>query len=138
MFVKVLDQSQQRVRVWADNDEHVLAPIVAAAITVERVAQPLHTMAGAASLAELAPPAYGRILGISPRCRGVERRRFLDLGIVPGTLVAAELTSASGDPTAYRIRDTLIALRREQAALIHIEHLSPESIPVASLAKVAA
>ena len=32
-----------------------------------------------------------------------------------------ELTSAAGDPVAYRIRGALIALRRAQAGLIRIE-----------------
>jgi Fe2+ transport system protein FeoA len=45
---------------------------------------------------------------------------MLDLGIVPGTRVAAELRSPSGDPTAYRIRGAVIALRREQAELVHV------------------
>jgi Fe2+ transport system protein FeoA len=76
------------------------------------------------SLADLVPPESGRVREISPRCRGVERRRILDLGIVPGTLVTAELVSPSGDPTAYRVRDTLIALRREQANTIKIERVS--------------
>ncbi|MBK8048074.1 MAG: metal-dependent transcriptional regulator [Anaerolineales bacterium] len=66
MFVKVLEQSQLRSNVWADNDEHVLAPIVAAAITVEPVTQFLPAIPGAASLADLKPPASGRVLGISP------------------------------------------------------------------------
>jgi Fe2+ transport system protein FeoA len=47
----------------------------------------------------------------------------MDLGILPGTRIEAEMTSPSGDPTAYRIRDALIALRREQADLIRITPL---------------
>jgi Fe2+ transport system protein FeoA len=43
-----------------------------------------------------------------------------DLGILPGTLIRAEMTSPSGDPTAYRVRGALIALRDEQAGLINI------------------
>lgn len=35
--------------------------------------------------------------------------------MVPGTVVRAELASASGDPVAYRIRGALIALRAAQA-----------------------
>ena len=51
---------------------------------------------------------------------------MMDLGILPGTVVTAELISPSGDPTAYRIRDALIALRVEQAQLINISRL-PEA-----------
>jgi DtxR family transcriptional regulator, Mn-dependent transcriptional regulator len=122
LVLRMLDQSQQSVRVWAAGDEHRLAPIVASTITVEPVA-PLVMATAGESLANLAPSDRGRIREISLRCRGVERRRLLDLGLVPGTLVTAEFVSPSGDPTAYRIRDTLIALRREQADLIKIERV---------------
>jgi Fe2+ transport system protein FeoA len=46
---------------------------------------------------------------------------MLDLGIVKGTEIEAELVSATGDPVAYRIRGALIALRRDQAEWIRIE-----------------
>jgi Fe2+ transport system protein FeoA len=45
---------------------------------------------------------------------------MLDLGIVPGTVVRAEMISPSGDPMAYRVRGALIALRREQAELVRV------------------
>jgi Fe2+ transport system protein FeoA len=45
---------------------------------------------------------------------------MMDLGILPGTTISAETVSPGGDPTAYRIRGALIALRREQADLIRI------------------
>jgi DtxR family Mn-dependent transcriptional regulator len=63
------------------------------------------------------------VLDISPACRGSQRRRLLDLGIVRGTEVVPELVSAGGDPVAYRVRGALIALRREQAEWIRIEKL---------------
>ena len=72
------------------------------------------------TLADLQPGQKGRVITISPACQGLERRRFMDLGILPNTIIAAEMTSPSGDPTAYRIRGSLIALRREQASFIQI------------------
>jgi Fe2+ transport system protein FeoA len=51
---------------------------------------------------------------------GMNRRRLMDLGILPGTQLAVELRSPLGDPVAYRVRDTLIALRNEQARQIEI------------------
>ena len=51
---------------------------------------------------------------------GAERRRMLDLGILPGTEIEVVMKSPMGDPTAYRIRDAVIALRKEQAELIRI------------------
>ncbi|MCB0153338.1 MAG: ferrous iron transport protein A [Anaerolineae bacterium] len=59
--------------------------------------------------------------------RGAERRRFMDLGILPGTVITAEMISPSGDPTAYRVRGAVIGLRREQANLIQItRNVEPE------------
>ena len=51
---------------------------------------------------------------------GAERRRMLDLGILPGTPIVLEMISPLGDPHAYRIRGTVIALRRQQARSIRI------------------
>jgi DtxR family Mn-dependent transcriptional regulator len=120
-WVRLLEVASQRVRFWANGNEHVLAPIVAANISVAPGApaveietstdEPLH---------HLDPNESGTVTGISPRCRGVERRRLLDLGIVPGTVVRAEMISAGGDPVAYRVRGALIALRHEQSDLIRI------------------
>jgi ferrous iron transport protein A len=55
------------------------------------------------------------------RAADTNRRRLMDLGILPGTRLVAELKSPLGDPIAYRVRDTLIALRRDQARQIEIE-----------------
>jgi ferrous iron transport protein A len=54
-------------------------------------------------------------------CRGESRRRLMDLGILPGTHLKAELVSPLGDPVGYRVREALIALRREQAGQIEIK-----------------
>ena len=61
------------------------------------------------------------VVDISQACQGPERRRLLDLGVVPGTVVTAEMQAFSGDPTAYRIRGAMIALRQEQADSIQVE-----------------
>jgi Fe2+ transport system protein FeoA len=44
----------------------------------------------------------------------------MDLGILPGAQIQIELRSPLGDPTAYRVRGAVIALRREQASQIQI------------------
>lgn len=51
-------------------------------------------------------------------CKGSIRRRLLDLGIVRGTKIVPVMKSPSGDPTAFLIRGSLIALRKEDANLI--------------------
>ncbi|MBZ0295617.1 MAG: ferrous iron transport protein A [Anaerolineae bacterium] len=52
--------------------------------------------------------------------KGAERRRMMDLGILPGLKIEVEMKNPLGDPTAYRIRGAVIALRQEQASCIQI------------------
>jgi DtxR family Mn-dependent transcriptional regulator len=72
------------------------------------------------TLGDLKTGERGTIVGISPACRGMQRRRLMDLGIVPGTVVEAEMASAFGDPIAYRVRGSSVALRKQQAEMIYI------------------
>lgn len=53
--------------------------------------------------------------------KSAERRRLIDLGILPGTKIENVMTSPLGDPIAFRVRSSVIALRREQASLIEVE-----------------
>jgi DtxR family Mn-dependent transcriptional regulator len=104
----------------ANGDEHHLPAAAARLIDAVPLEAPAPQSYGGRPLHALHVGERGRVLGLSPRCRGAERRRMLDLGILPGTTIEAVLRSPSGDPTAYRIRDALIALRREQADLVRI------------------
>jgi len=61
----------------------------------------------------LRPGETGRVTAL--RLQGAMRRRLQDMGLVEGTEVACVLKSPAGDPTAYRIRGALIALRSEDA-----------------------
>ena len=60
-----------------------------------------------------------RISGIE--VQGVLRRRLLDLGFVVGNVVEVLRRSPLGDPTAFRVSNTTIALRREESSLIYGE-----------------
>lgn len=51
---------------------------------------------------------------------GLLRRRILDLGILPGTKVECIRKGPSGDPTAYAVRGTTIALRKENTSKIYV------------------
>ncbi|WP_019121372.1 FeoA family protein [Brevibacillus massiliensis] len=50
--------------------------------------------------------------------QGVLRRRLLDLGFVPGNVVEVLQKSPLGDPIAFRVNNTTIALRQEESSLI--------------------
>jgi len=124
MQVRLLEYSSQRVRFWAAGDEHLLAPMVAANISVVPIPQeiPIEAEAGV-PLSLLLPGEKGEVVDLSPRLRGPERRRLMDLGILPGTEIEATMSAPGGEPIAYRIRGALIALRREQASLIRISKM---------------
>ncbi len=53
-------------------------------------------------------------------CYGDLRRRLLDLGLVSGTKIKAILKSPLGNPIAYEVRGTVIAIRKEDSQLISI------------------
>lgn len=97
-----------------------LDPLVASAVTVERVAEDDQHTARYERLDALVPGEEAQVVQIAPAVQGPQRRRLLDLGVLPGTMVRAEMRSPSGDPMAFRIRGALIALRKPQAQGIFI------------------
>lgn len=120
MRVVMVESSPERVRFWADGDEHVLAPVVAANVAYIPLARELADDGPLETLSSLQPGEGGCVTQIAPSCRGLQRRRLMDLGLIPGTNVTAEMTSAAGDPTAYRIRGSVVALRKDQAKHVRI------------------
>lgn len=52
-----------------------------------------------------------------------EKERILDLGMIPGTNIKVLQKSPLGDPTAYLIRGSVIALRSEYTKKITIEKI---------------
>ncbi|WNB91521.1 FeoA family protein [Bacillus sp. NEB1478] len=57
---------------------------------------------------------------------GVMRRRLLDLGFVPGAIVEVIRKSPLGDPMAFRVSQTTIALRKEESMRIEGELINHE------------
>ena len=121
MEVRLIECEPQRVSFWAGGDEHILAPILAANVFVVPIPAIEDAKISGEPLTVLAPGERGRVISISPASRGLERRRLMDLGLLPGTEVEADFQSPTGDPMAYHIRGAVIALRKEQAAHIYIE-----------------
>ena len=60
----------------------------------------------------------------SLNCSGSVRRRLLDLGLVKGTKITPVFISPSGDPTAYEVRGSVIALREDDSKRIQIVYNS--------------
>jgi DtxR family Mn-dependent transcriptional regulator len=125
MILEVDQITPNRIRFWSEDQEHVLAPIVAGNISVVPLVDENHLRPSeGVTLDTLLPGQVGLVMNISPLSRGTERRRLLDLGIIPGTEIGVEMTNPSGNPTAYRIRGTVIALRDSQARLIRVSPLT--------------
>ena len=49
------------------------------------------------------------------------RRRFIEMGIVPGETIRSERVAPLGDPVAYRIKGYRLSLRREEASQIEVK-----------------
>lgn len=56
---------------------------------------------------------------------GELKRRLMDLGFIEGTHVQCLYHSPAGNPVAYMIRGTVIALRRDDSAGIIISSVKP-------------
>ena len=120
MQVKMIELSKDRIRFLANGEEVVLAPLFAKNVTIMPIKGERTITGKFKSLSSLPVGEKGIVLGISKRCRGQQRRRLMDLGIVPGTEIEAEIKSIGGDPVAYKIRGATIALRKKQADKIYL------------------
>jgi DtxR family Mn-dependent transcriptional regulator len=120
MQVRMIELSKDRIKFLANGEEVVLAPLFAKNVTILPIKVESTIKGKFKSLSTLSVGEKGIVLGISKRCRGQQRRRLMDLGIVPGTEIEAEIKSIGGDPVAYKIRGASIALRKTQADKIYL------------------
>ena len=65
----------------------------------------------------------GRVLAVGGE-RAL-RRRLLDMGITPGTVLTAKKTAPMGDPIEILLRGYALTLRLEDAGRITIEEVIP-------------
>lgn len=85
------------------------------------------------ALSRLAGGRLATVTGLSTQ--GPMRRRFQDLGIIPGTVVECLGPSPLGDPVAYLIRGAVIALRKQDAQAILVDACDvpqPRTLPLGS------
>lgn len=119
--IRVIERTPRRVVLSDGETEYRLAPTVAANIGVAPLPGSEIMKAGAVTLADLTREQRGEIVQLDDAVQGFTRRRFLDLGLTPGTTIYPELGNFFNDPRAYRVRGTLIALRKDQAAQIWVK-----------------
>ena len=85
------------------------------------------TPRGLRRLSDLEIGGEAEVHGLAPSCTGLERRRLLDLGVVPGTRIRCEFSNPFGSPRSYGIRGAMIALRDYQADRILIRGVGLDS-----------
>jgi DtxR family Mn-dependent transcriptional regulator len=124
--LRVLDATPERLTLSDGENEYRLAPAVAGNVYLAPVPEAPAIQPGVVSLADLPDNAPAEVVTLDEACQGFTRRRLLDLGMTPGARLQVEMRNFFGDPRAYRVRGTLIALRREQAAQIWVKPLEME------------
>lgn len=118
--IRILESTPERYILSDGENEYRLAPAVAANVHVAALPEGAVMPAGTISLDELKHDQRAEIVTLDEAVQGFTRRRFLDLGMTPGTKIYPELGNFFGDPRGYRVRGTLIALRKDQAAQIWV------------------
>jgi DtxR family transcriptional regulator, Mn-dependent transcriptional regulator len=126
MQIRIMESSTERIKIDAEGEECILSPLVAMNVTVQPIDKSEAIIDSFEPLTSLKEGESAIVRGISRACRGQQRRRLLDLGIVPGSLITTLMRSPSGDPTAYIVREATVALRKEHAGLIFIKKIDSE------------
>ena len=67
-------------------------------------------------LSELLPGQRATVRQI--RSQNTIKRRLQDLGFIRGSFVECVFSASSGDPVCYRVGETLLALRKQDANTI--------------------
>ncbi len=73
------------------------------------------------SLTSLTGGQTAVVTQIGSAISGPQRRRLLDLGVIPGAKITHCIDGPSGDPRAFEILESVIALRKEQTDHIYIK-----------------
>ena len=118
--LRILDRGDATVQLRVEGGVVALTMSEADAIRVAALVEGEAVDEEVERLSALSPGETADVAGLSPSCRGAERDRLLDLGLVPGTGVTLELAGSSGALAAYRVRGALLALRKEQTDKILI------------------
>ena len=120
--VRILETTPERIVLSDGENEYRLAPAVAANVFLAPAAAP-----AASGLIPLAALPYGEraeVVSLDANCQGFSRRRLMDLGFTPGAVLEPALQTFAGDPRAYRVRGTLVALRQDQARQVLVRSVS--------------
>ena len=122
-IIRIDARKEEDLILNVEGSETEISKLAAENITVRRQAETDELENPTENLTHLDISEQGEVIGISKACRGLQRRRLMDLGIVPGTIVTAEMKSLGGDPTAFTMRGAKIALRKSTAELVQVRRI---------------
>ena len=125
-LVQIVESTPERLVLSDGEHEFRLAPAVAANVFVAAApvqSWPEHVV----RLSDLKDTMPAEVVGLDEACQGFSRRRLMDLGFTDGARIRPFLKTFAGDPRAYEVRGTLIALRRDQAAHVLVRPLGGSS-----------
>ncbi len=116
-ILRIIESTPERMVLSDGQSEYTLAPVVAANVFLG----PAPAAARDSDVIRLSDLEQGRtahVIGLDDACQGFSRRRLMDLGFTEEARIRPSLTTFAGDPRAYEVRGTVIALRRDQASQI--------------------
>jgi DtxR family Mn-dependent transcriptional regulator len=125
-FIRVLESNADHVTMTDGEREFRLAPAVAANVFLaqaDRSGWPDRVV----RLSDLADDRLAEVVTLDEACQGFSRRRLMDLGFTEGARVRPSLRTFVGDPRAYDVRGTTIALRKDQASQVLVRPLAEAS-----------
>jgi len=121
--VQIIEKENNKYNLIVDGHKKNISQLEALNINVLPITEDQKIDFSTTTLDSLKAGQLGEIIAISRACHGQQRRRLMDLGVLPGTEISVEMESLGGDPIAYFIRGTTIALRRNQAKMIHVKEV---------------
>lgn len=122
--LRVINVDDNSIDFNSEGQNYKLSTIVASNIGVRNLSKEEVFEDQNVRLSKLEEGEKAKVIGLSKECRGTNRRRLLDLGFIKGTQIETSLNGPMKEPKAYLIKNTLIALRNDQADLILIEKIT--------------
>lgn len=135
-FIRVLESNADHVTMTDGEREFRLAPAVAANVflaAADRTGWPERVV----RLSDLPDNRIAEVVTLDDACQGFSRRRLMDLGFTEGARIRPALRTFAGDPRAYEVRGTTIALRRDQSSQVLVRPVSDATAPAAPAKKEA-
>lgn len=121
--IKMVSNANQKVEFISEGEKYAFNPLVASNITIKPLEAHETIDEDVMRLSNLKMGEEAMMVGISRECRGAIRRRLLDLGFVKGSKIKIDNESPLGNPIAYVVRGTSIAIRNERAGQILVKKI---------------